>query len=144
MPTQTQSSTTVTEQPPRRGVSLAPFRLHRHGDYQSAYKAARKQSSPSMSYFYRVRPAELIDTATPRIGLTVGRVLGNAVKRNRIKRRMREAVRLHLDLLPQSIDVILHPRHFVAEMEFSRLEAEIVTIFHRIASAVHAVSEAQP
>ena len=31
----------------------------------------------------------------PRIGFTVGKVLGGAVVRNRMKRRLREAVRLH-------------------------------------------------
>ena len=64
----------------------------------------------------------------PRVGLTAGKVLGKAHERNRIKRRMREALRRHVDLLPEGADLILHPRRAVLTMEFTKLEAEIVRI----------------
>ena len=64
----------------------------------------------------------------PRVGLTAGKVLGKAHERNRIKRRLREALRLHIDLLPEGSDLILHPRRSVLTMEFTKLEAEIVRI----------------
>ena len=65
----------------------------------------------------------------PRVGLTAGRVLGKAVERNRIKRRMREAVRLNLALLSRDVDIVLHPRRTVLTAEFSRLQAEVSKIF---------------
>ncbi len=58
----------------------------------------------------------------------MGKVLGKAHERNRIKRRMREALRRHIDLLPQGSDLILHPRRTVLTIEFTKLEAEIVRI----------------
>lgn len=66
--------------------------------------------------------------AGTRIGLTAGKVLGKAHERNRIKRRLREALRRHVDLLPEGSDLILHPRRSVLTMEFTKLEAEIVRI----------------
>lgn len=66
--------------------------------------------------------------AAGRVGLTAGKVLGKAHERNRIKRRMREVLRRHVDLLPQGWDLILHPRRVVMTMEFTKLEAEVVRI----------------
>lgn len=36
----------------------------------------------------------------PRVGLTAGKVLGKSHERNRIKRRMRDILRRHVELLP--------------------------------------------
>jgi ribonuclease P protein component len=112
--------------------SLAGFRLRRHSDYQRAYAAARKRQSASMSWFLAPQPAgeDGAQTAS-RVGLTAGKVLGKAHERNRIKRRMREALRRHVDLLPQHCDLILHPRRIVLTMEFTKLEAEIVRILEQ-------------
>lgn len=69
------------------------------------------------------------DQAGPRVGFTVGKVLGGAVERNRIRRRMRAAVGRRLAQLSRSVDVVLHPRKSVLNMEFSRLDAEIEQLF---------------
>jgi len=65
------------------------------------------------------------------VGLTAGKVLGKAHERNRIKRRMREVLRRHVELLPQGFDLILHPRRIVLTLEFAKLEAEIVRILQQ-------------
>jgi ribonuclease P protein component len=80
-----------------------------------------------MTYFFAERPAGL--RSGPRVGLTAGRVLGKAVERNRIKRRMREAVRRNLALLTWDVDVVLHPRRTVLTVEFARLQGEVSRIF---------------
>ena len=111
-------------------------RLRKHADYQYVYRNSRKRSSPSMSYFFRMRAADDSKSAYsgPRVGLTAGRVLGKAVERNRIKRRMREAARSNLALLPEFADVILHPRRVVLEMEFEQLQREVANIFSAVAA----------
>lgn len=109
-------------------------RLRRHADYQRVYKASRKQFSPSMSYFFRLRAADELTPPYdgPRVGLTTGRVLGKAVERNRMKRRLREAARANLSLLPRFADVVLHPRRLVLEMEFAKLEREVAKVFSAV------------
>jgi ribonuclease P protein component len=110
-------------------------RLRKHADYQRVYRESRRYSSASMTYFFRVREAGEPAGIEPRIGLTTGRVLGGAVERNRIRRRMREAARLHLGELRQRVDVVLHPRKTVLEMEFARLEQEVSKIFAAVSTA---------
>lgn len=109
---------------PAERQSLAGARLRKHSDFQRAYAAARKRQSASMSWFMAPQPVK----AGARVGLTVGKVLGKAHERNRIKRRMREVLRRHVDLLPQGFDLIFHPRRVVLAMEFAKLEAELVRI----------------
>lgn len=105
--------------------SLARFRLRSHADFQRAYGASRKRQSASMSWFLAPQSAK---EASPRVGLTAGKVLGKAHDRNRIKRRMREVLRRHVELLPEGFDLILHPRRMVLTIDFRKLEAEVVRI----------------
>jgi ribonuclease P protein component len=86
-----------------------------------------------MSFFFSLRPAERrSETPGPRIGLTVGKVLGKAVERNRIKRRLRECVRRHAATLTFPVDVILHPRKNVLELDHRTLDREVAQIFRTI------------
>jgi ribonuclease P protein component len=82
--------------------------------------------------------------AGPRVGLTAGKVLGKAHERNRIKRRMREALRRHVELLPEGFDLILHPRRFVLTLEFGKLEAEIVRILHQARAEAAKMTQEMP
>jgi ribonuclease P protein component len=120
--------------------TLTCVRLRKHSDYQRAYAAARKRQSASMSWFLALQAPTDGDGSSfgtsaagnsPRVGLTVGKVIGKAHERNRIKRRMREALRRHVDLLPQGCDLIFHPRRSVLTIEFTKLEAEIVRILEQ-------------
>jgi ribonuclease P protein component len=114
-------------------TSLTPHRLRKHADYQLVYKAGRKQFGKQIAYFYALRPADRrSETPGARIGLTVPKALGKAVDRNRIKRRMREAVRRNLSLLTAAVDVILHPRRSVIDAEFATLEREVAVIFRAV------------
>lgn len=138
--------------PVRPKQSLTGVRLRKHADYQAAYAAGRKHQSSSMSWFLAPRaiqsgPAVAVSDAQstvtgPRVGLTAGKVLGKAHERNRIKRRMREALRRHVDLLPANADLILHPRRAVLTMDFAKLEAEVLRILSQ-ARAESAKAEAR-
>ena len=134
---------------------IAASRLRKHADYQRVYSASRKQFSRQMSYFAAPRaaapaPAPMLSDNTdngPRVGLTVGKVMGKAVDRNRIKRRMRAAVRHNLALLTAPVDVILHPRRAVLSLGFAELDREIAHVFRAIqksATAAHKPSSTKP
>ncbi len=124
---------------PRGRLSLAAARLRRHADYQRVYAASRKRQSASMSWFLA---PQFEPVAGPRVGLTAGKVLGKAPERNRIKRRMREVLRRHVDLLPAGFDLVLHPRRAVLDVEFTKLEAEVVRILGQAKSEAARMQQA--
>ena len=108
-------------------------RLRQHADYQRVYKAGRKQFAKQVAYFFALRPADAPSaTSGPRIGLTVPKSLGKAVDRNRIKRRLREAIRRALPSLTVAVDVVLHPKVSVLTLDFAIIEQDIAEIFRTI------------
>jgi ribonuclease P protein component len=127
----TPSNCDARQAQPHAGVlrqSLRGARLCLHADFQRAYAASRKRRSTSMSWFLAPQSSP---AAGPRVGLTVGKVIGKAHERNRIKRRLREVLRRHIDLLPQGCDLILHPHRSVLTAEFSKLDAEVLRILRQ-------------
>jgi ribonuclease P protein component len=110
---------------------MRDWRLHKHADYQRVYQASRKQFSTLMTYFVAMQPAGCA-AAGPRVGITAGKVLGKAVERNRIKRRMRAAIVGNLDVLRGDLDVVLHPKRSVRTAEWTALRNEVRRIFVKI------------
>jgi len=107
-------------------------RLLKHSDFERVYKQGRRHFSSHMTVFY-LRQAEgaspngALPEKSARVGFTVGRVLGGAVERNRIKRRLREAVRLRRAVLAGvgAVDVVINPKKSVLSLEFSLVLEEV-------------------
>ncbi len=103
-------------------------RLLKHADFQRVYQGGRRQFTGNMTVFFLRRngdPQAMGAANTPRIGFTVGKVLGGAVERNRIKRRMREAVRLAAQACEGPIDIVFNPRKSVGKLPFAELVNEV-------------------
>jgi len=69
------------------------------------FKEGRRVSCPLFTLLYRRN--ELTHT---RVGVVVGKKLGEAVARNRAKRRFRELGRLSLARLPEGVDLLVLPK----------------------------------
>jgi ribonuclease P protein component len=89
-----------------------------------------------MTVFYMTRAevqTKLRSTAAregsgTRVGFTVGRTLGGAVERNRMKRRLREAVRL-TPPPGANVDIVINPKKSLLVTEFSTLLSEVARAF---------------
>ncbi|MGB9205198.1 MAG: ribonuclease P protein component [Terriglobales bacterium] len=109
-----------------RGFSRSG-RLRKHSDFERVYKQGRRHFSPHMTVFFLRRAAGALPETGSRVGFTVGRVLGGAVERNRIKRRLREAVRLRRSVLDGvvDVDVVINPKKSVLTLEFAVVLEEV-------------------
>ena len=114
-------------------------RLLKHASFQTVYQTGARHFSPLLTAFYL-----LVTSETPyvRVGITVSRVMGTAVVRNRIRRRVREAVRTSLASFSASVqqrglaaEVVFNPKKVCEEVEFSKLKTEVERAFVAIAKA---------
>jgi ribonuclease P protein component len=106
-------------------------RLLRHADFERVYKQGRRHFAAHLTVFYLPRRENENDADGVRVGFTVGKVLGGAVVRNRLKRRLREAVRLH-GLIPAAIDVVINPKKSLLSAAFVDVQNEIRRAFEVI------------
>jgi ribonuclease P protein component len=83
-------------------------RLSRSGDFERAYREGRSHANRFLVLYEFPRPEGEAEGA--RLGVSVGRNLGGAVERNRVKRALREAFRDVADRLPQGHDYVLVAR----------------------------------
>ena len=101
-------------------------RLLRHADFEQVYRRGERQFAAHMTLFYLAR-----EQGGTRVGFTVGRVLGGAVVRNRMKRLLREVVRLQgLEL--GAVDVVINPTKSLLDAEFTELQKEAGRAFRVI------------
>jgi ribonuclease P protein component len=116
------------------------LRLLRHADFERVYKAGRRHFSTTLTVFFLGRGGESGSQREPetkvapglRVGFTVGRALGNAVQRNRMKRRLREAVRLSDPPVSLCADVVINPKKTLLRVDFEQVRGEIRRAFAAI------------
>jgi ribonuclease P protein component len=101
-------------------------RLVRRSEYDVVYREGRRRTSREFTIFLRPNGLEI-----SRFGWSIKKALGNAVRRNRIRRRLREILRLHRQEIATGWDIVIHPRSTAATAEFSPLAAELVKLVPR-------------
>ena len=101
-------------------------RLLRRADFDAVYREGRRRSSSSFVVFFRPNGGDI-----SRFGMSVKKALGVAVTRNKMRRRIREILRLHRQEIAPGWDIVIHPRNTVATAKFAALEAELVQTLPR-------------
>lgn len=105
-------------------------RLLRHSDFERVYKQGRRHFADHMTVFYLRRSEDDEHQQSGlRVGFTVGKVLGGSVQRNRMRRRLREAVRLNGLQGKANADVVINPKRSLLGAEFTDLQSQIAKAF---------------
>lgn len=112
-------------------------RLKRRQDFVAAARALYS-AMPGMV----VQARDRLDGGQPRVGFTATKKLGNAVVRNRIKRRLREIARLKLaDLAHPGYDYVLIGRGPSLTRPFAELEKDLNSALKRLHRSSHQVAD---
>ncbi|NIM06437.1 MAG: ribonuclease P protein component [Armatimonadetes bacterium] len=101
---------------------IAMERLRAKGEFQEVFSTGRRLSNSVATFMILPREGEGVYTA-----FSVGKRFGSAVRRNRLKRRLREACRLELagSTIAGGWSVVCIPRARAAEADFSTLRAAL-------------------
>jgi ribonuclease P protein component len=112
-------------------------RLLRPGDFRRVYDNGTRYTCP----FFAAFCLSDLESPGPRVGFTTPRALGKAVVRNRLRRRVREAVRLELALLSNEWSIVFNPRRKTLDCAFTELQAEVRRLFVRCTRDTQRASE---
>jgi ribonuclease P protein component len=105
-------------------------RLLRHADFERVYKQGRRHFAGHMTVFFAGRSEEVRESAPGfRVGFTVSKALGGAVQRNRMKRQLREAVRLTGFAPAVAADVVINPKRSLLTARFAEIRNEVAKAF---------------
>jgi ribonuclease P protein component len=117
-------------------------RLKRRADFQRAARGARaRMDAFALQANRRAQPDGTADEAGPRLGFTVTKKLGGAVLRNRIRRRLKEALRLLSDLETRpDHDYVVMAQGQALGRRFDLLQADLIRAF----SLVHSSAARSP
>ena len=97
------------------------FRLKKKAEFQKVYREGKSVSTAALVLIsYKKEQKRL-----PRIGFAVGKKIGTAVSRNRIKRLMREALRPYIEEINPNYDLIFVARIKIKGISLHDVEMEM-------------------
>jgi ribonuclease P protein component len=97
--------------------------------FQKAYKKG-KSTAASTVVLYALKN---YDRKTTLVGITVAKSLGNAVKRNRMKRKIKEAYRNLHPFVKEGFIIVLVARKACYDAHFTVIQDEMYAILKRAA-----------
>jgi ribonuclease P protein component len=108
-------------------------RILRAADFRRAYNQGTRFTGRYFAAFCLRVPAEDPGASNargtgaqgPRLGFTLPRAFGKAVLRNRVKRRLREALRVRLPEMAAEWDIVINPRRPAIAAPIEELRREL-------------------
>ena len=95
-------------------------RLLKRGDFVNLNRLGKRQNTTHFTVIYRRN-----DLGINRLGITASKKIGNAVKRNRVKRLIREFFRLNRPYFPQGHDIVIVAKKDASYLDLSKVTKEL-------------------
>lgn len=100
-------------------------RLRKNREFVSTLKGKRL-SVDGLSLFYAPNT-----TGHFRVGISVGKKLGNAVTRNRLKRRVRDCIRKVLSDTSLAIDLVFVARRELSTLDYGQIHGVVERVLRK-------------
>ena len=104
--------------------------LKQNHEFRRLYSKGRSAVSPYFVLYCRPNRRSY-----SRLGITAGTKLGNAVKRNRVRRRIRELYRTNEDRLSPGYDIVVVARTRAVFARYAELERSFLQLMRRLGIA---------
>ncbi|MDD5712814.1 MAG: ribonuclease P protein component [Smithellaceae bacterium] len=95
-------------------------KIRKRKEYKAIYEQGERGYSRNFTYITCTNPS-----GTRRLGITVSRKVGNAVRRNRIKRLLREFFRLNKAQLQEAQDIVIIARRNMPHLGYHDVLKEL-------------------
>ncbi|MEI6516461.1 MAG: ribonuclease P protein component [bacterium] len=111
------------------GIPLPDRRLRRHqrltstADFEATYAQGKSCAARTLVMWLHHGPG-----ASLRLGVVASRVIGNAIKRARAKRRLREAWRLNRNRFHGEVDVVLVARRSILTASWQDVNDDLIKL----------------
>jgi ribonuclease P protein component len=103
------------------------YRIKKNEDFQEVFKKGKSFANRQFVLYY----LEKEDQTHFRIGLSVGKKIGNAVTRNQVKRYLRQAFLELENEIKQSYDYIVIARTPAKDLNFFQVKASLMHLFRK-------------
>lgn len=103
------------------------YRIKKNSEFQHAFKFGKSFANRQLVIYY----VEREDQEHFRIGLSVGKKIGNAVTRNRIKRYLRQAFHELKDKITYPYDIVIIARHPTKNMQYKEIKKSLMHLLSR-------------
>lgn len=103
------------------------LRLARREDFNRVYRSGKSAANQQFVVYYMPQP----HIERFRLGVSVSKKLGSAVVRNRLRRVMKEIVRLNADRIRPQHDLVIIARKPVVDMEYKEIEKSLLHVLKR-------------